>query len=230
MAAVQASSASSANSDILASLNAKSRSGTNDLVSTSEEVQNRFLKLLVTQLKNQDPLNPLDNAAVTTQISQINTVTGIERLNTTLETLLSTYNDGQAVQAAALIGKSVLVGGSGLVLANGQASAGVSLAEPADNLTLTILGGGGGVVQSQTLGARDAGSFAFTWDGKTDAGADALPGTYSFKVDAVRGGEKVAAEALQIGTVSALVRDKGGFQLDLGGLGRVDFSKVRQIL
>jgi flagellar basal-body rod modification protein FlgD len=75
-------------------------------------VQNRFLKLLVTQLQNQDPLNPLDNAAVTTQLSQINTVTGIERLNATLETLLNTFNDGQAMQAAALIGKSVLVAGS----------------------------------------------------------------------------------------------------------------------
>lgn len=227
MAAVQASSSSS---DILASLNAQSRAGTSALVSTSEEVQNRFLKLLVTQLKNQDPLNPLDNAAVTTQISQINTVTGIERLNATLETLLSTYNDGQAVQAAALIGKSVLVRGSGLVLANGTASGGVNLAEPVDDVMLTILGAGGSVLQSQRLGARDAGSFAFSWDGKTAAGGDAPPGSYGFTVDAVRGGEKVAAETLQIGTVSALVREKSGFQLDLGGLGRVDFGKVQQIL
>ncbi|WP_291994527.1 flagellar hook assembly protein FlgD [Candidatus Accumulibacter sp. ACC003] len=230
MTTVQASSASSANNDILASVNAQSRSGSNELVSTSEAVQNRFLKLLVTQLKNQDPLNPLDNAAVTTQISQINTVTGIERLNTTLESLLATYNDGQAVQAAALIGKNVLVGGSGLLLADGAASGGVSLAEPVDDVLLSILGAGGNVLQSQRLGARDAGSFAFTWDGKTAAGADATPGSYGFAVEAVRGGEKVAAEALQIGTVSALVRNKGSFQLDLGGLGRVELSKVQQIL
>ena len=227
MEAVQSSSSSS---DILSALNTQSRAGTSELVSTSEEVQNRFLKLLVTQLKNQDPLNPLDNAAVTTQISQINTVTGIERLNATLETLLSTYNDGQAVQAAALIGKSVLVAGSGLVLAGGQASAGVSLAEPADNVTLTILGAGGNVLQSQHLGAREAGSFAFTWDGQTAAGTAAPAGSYAFTVNAVRGSEPVSAEALQIGTVSALARGKTGFQLDLGGLGRVDFSKVQQIL
>jgi flagellar basal-body rod modification protein FlgD len=110
---------------------------------TGEEVQNRFLKLLVTQLQNQDPLNPLDNAAVTTQISQINTVTGIERLNATLETLLNTFNDGQAMQAAALIGKSVLVAGSGLSLANGQAGGGVNLAGPADSVTLKILDAAG---------------------------------------------------------------------------------------
>jgi flagellar basal-body rod modification protein FlgD len=227
MESVQSSTSSS---DILASLNAQAKSGSNQLLSTTEDVQNRFLKLLVTQLKNQDPLNPLDNAAVTTQISQINTVTGIERLNTTLETLLGSYNEGQAVQAAALIGKNVLVGGAGLALANGQANGGVNLAESADNVTLTIFGAGDNVIQSERLGARDAGSFAFTWDGMTAQGVPAPAGTYRFSVNAVRGSDTVAAEALQIGTVNALVREKGSYQLDLGGLGRVAFDKVQQIL
>jgi len=229
MAAVQSSTAAS---DIFAALNAqvKGSSTVADATSTSEAVQNRFLKLLVTQLKNQDPLNPLDNAAVTTQISQINTVTGIEKLNATLETLLNTYNEGQAMQAAGLIGKSVMVAGSKLALADGEAIGGVNLAGAADSVKLTILDAAGKVVQSQALGAREAGSFAFNWDGKTDTGSIAPAGNYSFKVDAVRGGEKVAAEALQIGTVSALVRGKSGFQLELGGLGRVDFDKVEQIL
>lgn len=198
--------------------------------SSISEAQNRFLKLLTTQLKNQDPLNPLDNAAVTTQISQINTVTGIERLNATLETLLGTYTDGQAMQAAGLIGKEVLVAGSRLSLAGGTANGGVNLSEPADSVKLTILDAAGRVVQSQKLGAHEAGSFNFVWDGKTDTGASAPDGKYSFAVEATRGGEKVPAETLQIGTVSALVRDKNRFQLDLGELGRVDFDKVQTIL
>ena len=219
----------SAASTIFSALNAGSGdSGT--AATSSEEVQNRFLKLLVTQLQNQDPLNPLDNAAVTTQLSQINTVTGIERLNATLETLLNTYNDGQAMQAAALIGRNVLVAGSRLSLANGQAGGGVNLAGPADSVTLKILDAAGTVVQSQNLGAREAGSFSFVWDGRSDAGLVMPPGSYGFTVDAARGGEKVSAEALQIGMVSALVRGKSGFELELGGLGRVDFDKVQQIL
>ena len=144
--------------------------------------------------------------------------------------MLGTYNEGQAVQAAALIGKNVLVGGSGLALVNGQANGGVNLAGPADNVTLTILGAGNNVIQSERLGARDAGSFAFTWDGMTAQGAAAPDGSYRFTVNAVRGNETVGAEALQIGTVNALVRDKGSYQLDLGGLGRVAFDKVQQIL
>ena len=228
MAAVQSTNSAS---DVYAALNAQAKkASTTDSASTSDAVQNRFLKLLTTQLQNQDPLNPLDNAAVTSQISQISTVTGIEKLNTTLETLLGTYSDSQAMQAASLIGKSVLVAGSGLSLADGEAGGGVNLAGPADRVTLTILDAAGKTVQSQSLGAREAGNFSFAWDGKTASGVAAPAGNYRFTVDAVRGGEKVSAETLQIGTVSALVKDKGTFQLELGGLGRVDFSKVQQIL
>ena len=216
-------------SDVFAAINAQSKAGTADASSSSEEVQNRFLKLLVTQLKNQDPLNPLDNAAVTTQISQISTVTGIENLNATMQTLLSNFNDGQSMQAAGLLGKHVLVPGSRLALSDGEAGGGANLAGPADKVTLSILDAAGKVVQRQNLGARDAGSFSFTWDGQTDAGTAAPPGNYSFTITAVRGSESVAAETMQLGTVSALVRDKGTFQLELAGLGRVDFNKVQQI-
>jgi len=216
-------------SDVFAAINAQSKAGTADASSSSEEVQNRFLKLLVTQLKNQDPLNPLDNAAVTTQISQISTVTGIENLNATMQTLLSNFNDGQSMQAAGLLGKRVLVPGSRLALSDGEAGGGANLAGPADKVTLSILDAAGKVLQSRNLGAREAGSFSFTWDGQTDAGTAAPPGNYSFSITAVRGSESVAAETMQLGTVSALVRDKGAFQLELAGLGRVDFNKVQQI-
>ena len=222
--------ATSSASDVFALLNSKSGAGASDAMSTSEEVQNRFLKLLVTQLKNQDPLNPLDNAAVTSQISQISTVTGIEKLNTTLETLLNTFSEGQSMQAAGLLGKSVLVAGSQLALTAGKASGGVNLGGPADSVKLSILDAAGRVVQSQELGGHEAGNFSFVWDGKSDSGAAVPDGKYSFVVNAVRGDEKVPAETLQVGTVSALVRDKNQFQLDLGVLGKVDFDKVQQIL
>ena len=227
MATVQAANSTS---ELFATLNAQGKTAAAGSGSTSEEVQNRFLKLLVTQLKNQDPLNPLDNAAVTTQISQINTVTGIERLNATLETMLGTYNDGQAVQAAALIGKKVLVAGSTLTLVDGEATGGAYLSGAADRVTVSIVDAGGRTVQQQNLGAREAGSFSFSWDGQTDGGALAPPGSYRFTVDAVAGGEKVAAEALQFGSVSAVVRGKSGFELELGGVERVSFDKVQQVL
>lgn len=227
MASVQSGNSAS---EAFAALNAQAKGASSASASTSEEVQNRFLKLLVTQLKNQDPLNPLDNAAVTTQVSQISTVTGIEKLNTTLESLLGTYNETQAMQATGLIGKNVLVPGSRLALANGSAAGGVSLAGPADRVTVKVLDATGSIVQSQDLGARDAGSFSFVWDGRNDAGQIMPPGNYRFTVNAVRGSDKVSSEVLQLGTVSALVRREGGFALELAGIGRVDFAQVEQIL
>lgn len=198
--------------------------------SAPEDPQDRFLKLLVTQLKNQDPLNPLDNAQVTSQLAQMSTVSGIERLNTSLSSLIESVGNSQSMQAAEMIGKSVLVPGSQMILAKGAAFAGVSLAAAADQVTLSILDASGTVIQSQKLGAREPGVFNIAWDGMTDAGVAAPDGTYTFSVKATRGNDTVTAEALQIGTVSALVRAQNGFLLDLGALGTVDFKSVYQII
>ena len=228
MATVQSTNSSS---DLFASINAaNAKSSTATATSTAQDSQDRFLKLLVTQLKNQDPLNPMDNAQMTTQLAQINTVSGIEKLNTTLGTLLDSFSSSQAIQSAGMIGKDVLVAGSQLSLAKGLGFGGVKLAGAADQVTVNILDSSGKVVQTENLGAHDAGTFDFSWDGKTDAGATAPDGTYKFSVTATQAGNKVVADTLQIGTVSALVRANSGFLLDLGALGTVDFKNVQQIL
>src|SRR5436190_24386636 len=74
----------------------------------------RFLKLLVTQMQNQDPLNPMDNAQVTSQMAQINTVNGIETLNTTVSGLNAQFVQMQALQGAALVGHDVTVKGNNM--------------------------------------------------------------------------------------------------------------------
>lgn len=197
---------------------------------SAEEQQDRFLKLLVTQLKNQDPLNPMDNAQMTSQMAQMSTVSGIERLNSTLNSLVDNIGTSQSMQAASMIGKGVLVPGSQLTLSNGAAYAGINLASAADQVTLKIMDSSGNVIQTEKLGAHDAGVFNIAWDGVLADGTKATDGNYKFSVEAVQGGNKVTATALQIGTVSALVRSSNGFLLDLGALGTVDFSDVQQIL
>ena len=214
-------------SDPFAAINAAGKTTT---TTSTEDTQDRFLKLLVTQLKNQDPLNPMDNSEMTSQLAQMSTVSGIEKLNTTLSSLVDSVGTSQSMQAAAMIGKNVLVSGNQLALANGAAYGGVGLSGAADQVTLKIVDKSGAVVQTTQLGAREAGVFNIAWDGMTDAETQAADGNYTFSVEAVRGGEKVAAEALQFGTVSALVRSSSGFLLDLGALGTVDFNNVQQIL
>ena len=196
----------------------------------AEDQQDRFLTLLVTQLKNQDPLNPMDNAQMTSQMAQMSTVSGIEKLNTTLNSLVDNIGTSQSTQAASMIGKGVLVPGSGLTLSDGAAYAGINLESAADQVTLKIMDSSGNVIQTEKLGAHEAGVFNIGWDGKLADETTAPAGNYTFSVEAVQGGNTVTATALQIGTVSALVRSSNGFLLDLGSLGTVDFSDVQQIL
>ena len=195
----------------------------------AEDQQDRFLTLLVTQLKNQDPLNPMDNAQMTSQMAQMSTVSGIEKLNTTLNSLVDNIGTSQSMQAASMIGKGVLVPGSGLTLSDGAAYAGINLESAADQVTLKIMDSSGNVIQTEKLGAHEAGVFNIGWDGKLADETTAPAGNYTFSVEAVQGGNTVTATALQVGTVSALTRTSSGFQLDLGSLGTVDFSDVLEV-
>src|SRR5690348_4104524 len=152
-----------------------------------EDLQDRFLKLLVTQMKNQDPLNPLDNAQVTSQLAQISTVNGIEKLNTTIQAMASSFAAGQSLQAAGMIGKDVLVPASALSLAGGNALFGVDLKQPADQVKVSIYDASGRQVRTMDLGAQAAGSLALAWDGKGSDGAQAADGDYRVSVSAVHG-------------------------------------------
>lgn len=215
-------------SSALAALNSSSSSKSS--TSSAEDIQNRFLTLLVAQLENQDPLNPLDNTEITSQLAQMSTVQGIEQLNGSLSTLLTNLAETQAVQASALIGNTVLVPGNNLTLKEGSAYGGVYLDSAADQVTVSIMDSTGKVIQTQTLGENEAGSLLFKWDGSTSSGTAAADGAYTFKVTATSGTSTVDAEAHQLGTVSALVRTaSGGFQLDLGSLGTFDFDDVQQV-
>jgi flagellar basal-body rod modification protein FlgD len=197
--------------------------------STTTDAQDRFLKLLTTQLKNQDPLNPLDNAQMTSQLAQISTVDGIEKLNATLQKLLSSSVDAEAMQAAALVGHQVMIAGNGLTLGDAGAVGGIELGSAADQVSVTIKDVNGIVMNTVNLGKLDAGVSNFTWDGNNDAGVRAVNGAYSIAVAATRGTEKVAATALQLAGVQNINRGSQGVSLNLGSSGLVTLSDIKQI-
>lgn len=199
-------------------------------VSVINEAENRFLTLLTTQLKNQDPLNPLENAQLTMQLAQISTVNGIEKLNATLQNLVAGMNESQTMQAAALVNRGVLVPGSSLALGEQGGIAGLELASAADEAVVTIKDANGLVMRSINLGALSAGIHPFVWDGLTDAGVAAVPGQYSFDIGAQRGADRVPATALTYGMVQAVTRAGSGLTLDVGTLGAFTLGDVRQIL
>ena len=188
--------------------------------------EDRFLKLLVTQMQNQDPLNPMDNAQVTSQMAQINTVTGIDKLNTTVQGLNSQFVQMQALQGASLMGKGVLVAGNKMTMAEdgktGQAA--FSLGGAADAVKVEVLNAGGHVVDTVDMGAEAAGMHGFTWtvpSSVTDTTG------LTFRVTATSGKAAVTSTALMQDAVVAV--NAGGDQLTLSLLrsGDVPYSAVK---
>lgn len=197
---------------------------------SGNDAQDKFLKLLVAQLKNQDPLNPLDNAEITSQMAQISAVSGIDTLNTTLQAMAASFSAGESLQATAMIGRRVLTAGSTLQLENGGAAGGVYLPRSADKLVISIRDGSGQLVHMADLGAQPAGVVGFQWDGAVDSGAAAAPGSYRFEVEAVQGGNKIDATALTLGLVSGVSQGRSGVSLNVNGIGAVALADVKQVM
>jgi len=197
--------------------------------STVQDTQDRFLKLLVTQMKNQDPLNPMDNSQVTSQMAQLSTVSGIDKLNTTLQAMSSSFAASQSLQAAGMIGHSVLAPGSILLLQGGAAAGGFELKQPVDHAVVTIKGAAGNVLASMDMGAQQAGNVMFQWNGLTNSGANAADGYYTFEVSATQGGQKVDAANLALGKVGSVSLGTSGVTFNTDVLGSVDVTTVKQI-
>jgi len=195
----------------------------------AENTQDRFLKLLVTQMKNQDPLKPLDNAEVTSQLAQISTVSGIDKLNTTLKLLSSDYEDSQSIAATAMIGRDAFVPGRSIQLEKNAAIAGIELAQPVDELKVTISDSHGVAIRNIDLKAYPAGISTIGWDGETDSGAKAADGEYTFEVSATQGGKDIKVNTLALGSVNSISHGEQGTLLDMGKLGLVSLSDIKQV-
>jgi flagellar basal-body rod modification protein FlgD len=197
---------------------------------TAAEASNRFMTLLVAQMKNQDPLSPMDNAAVTSQMAQLSTVTGIDKLNATLASLKTDMQSTSAVQATSMIGHGVLTAGSTMTLAGSAVSFGTNLVGAADNVKVVVHGENGSIVRTMELGSRDAGATTSEWDGKTDSGSMAPAGKYTFTVTAEQGGNAVAATPMTYGMVTSVSTGPSGTKLNLASHQSVDLSDVREII
>jgi flagellar basal-body rod modification protein FlgD len=183
----------------------------------------RFLKLLVTQLQNQDPLNPLDNAQLTSQLAQINTVNGISTLNTTVKSLSSQFTQLQALQGAALVGHDVTVTGNRLEVNGGEAAGGFELANAADAVKVEVLDGSGRVVDTLLMGAETGGTHAFNWQAPTAADGTA----FTFRVTATSGTNAVATAALMRDRVMGVSSSSDGLVLQTLHTGNVPYAQVK---
>jgi flagellar basal-body rod modification protein FlgD len=196
----------------------------------TEDMQTRFLTLLTTQLRNQDPMNPMENAELTSQLAQMSTVDGIERLNQMFQQFVSSQESAEAMQAAALVGRGVLVEGKGMILTEAGGVGGFELDVPADRVVITIKDSAGLEVGTIELEDVGAGSHNFVWDGTAVDGQKAAPGIYSMSIEARASGEKVAAKTLEFGQVTGVIRGPKSTDLQVGSLGIFQFDDIKQIL
>lgn len=236
-------------SDLLTAMNGTSSSSSTTTSSSSldnnspDAIQNRFLTLLIAQMKNQDPSNPMDNSQLTTQMAQLSTVTGISQLNDSLSTLMSNLNSSQALSTANMIGHSVLAPGNSIQLtsdttkdASGtettsqKAVFGVNLSGTASSVVVTIKDSSGAVVHTTDLGTQAAGVVPVIWDGSNDTGGKVADGNYTFTVSASNNGTAVTASTLSFGTVSSVSTASDGVKLNVTNVGTIKPTDVVQIL
>ena len=187
--------------------------------------EDRFLKLLVAQMANQDPLNPMDNAQVTSQMAQISTVNGIDKLNTTVQGLNQQFVQMQALQGASLVGRDVILPGDRLTTNDaGLVQGGFELGSAADSVKIEVLNAGGHVIDSIELGAEGSGRHGFEW--KPKAGIDATLGD-RFRVIAKSGTTTLSATPLMRDRVDAVSAGGETLSLELRMSGSVAYSQIR---
>lgn len=210
-------------------------SSSNGTASNAADMQNQFLTLLIAQLKNQDPTAPMDNSQMTSQMAQISTVSGIEKLNETVQSVTSQFSSMQMLQGASMIGRTVLSEGNSLGVAVQDAEDGTrtisgtaafDLAGPAANVSVTITDASGKLVDTIEMGTATAGRNYFTWDGSAYEGDTS---NLRFKVTAKNGDEAVTASTLSPNAVIATSISNGSLMLELGNGSSINYNSVKAV-
>tara|TARA_R110001592_G_scaffold65634_5_gene201270 strand:+ start:26466 stop:27152 length:687 start_codon:yes stop_codon:yes gene_type:complete len=195
--------------------------------------KNEFLKLLVTQMNNQDPLSPQENGEFIAQLAQFSTVEGIETLNTSMESLVTGYQSSQALQASSLVGRTVIVPADQAIVNTAEGIKGqLALPSASDNVYVNVTDAAGSVVTRLNLGRQPSGMHNFVWDGKDSSGNLMPSGRYKFDAQAsIEGANKQLATLLpaNVDSVSLGNGKGGGMMLNVAGLGSISLSNIVSI-
>ncbi len=191
--------------------------------------QSDFLTLLTTQLKNQDPLSPMDNTQMVAQMAQFSSVAGISEMNKTLSSVATKLGSTTASDAMSYVGKTVLTEGStAYPRASGSLDGAVELDDDATQVTVSISDANGGTLRNLTLGAQKKGTATFDWDGKDGAGNSAGDGPFTVTALATAGDKTVTSRTLVWAPVESVsLPSSGSPTLKVLGVGDVNPADVR---
>ena len=222
------------NTDALQSLGiASNRENSNKANANKNELgQQQFLELMVAQVRNQDPFEPMENGDFLSQIAQFSTVNGIQDLQESFSTVAGSLSSNQALQASALVGRSVMVNSEvGVLQKEGTLSGAIGLPSDSNTVTAKFYNAAGELVRELPLGAQEKGIIEFSWDGLADDGSRAPAGAYRIVASANLDGEDVALATLVKDNVESVIlgRPGEGTILNLSALGATDFNSVEEI-
>ncbi|AZF12173.1 Flagellar basal-body rod modification protein FlgD [Pseudomonas sp. R2-37-08W] len=221
--------------------NSKVKDASNNVANVSKAAtgdqalgKDAFLQLLVTQLKNQNPLSPQDNGAFVAQLAQFSSLEGINTLNDSVNNISSNFSSSQALQASSLVGRSIITQTDKALVDTSKSMTGsVAVTAATGNVSVKITDKDGNVVRTLDLGAQSAGTSDFIWDGKNDAGEVAPAGTYTFAASTKNDkGDAVALATSLPATVTSVTLSKTGGEMLLnlaGGMGSVKLSQIQTI-
>ena len=192
--------------------------------------KNEFLNLLVAQLNNQNPLEPQGNGEFIAQLAQFSSLEGIQQLNSSVSSMLSSYQSSQALQASSLVGRKVIVPSEKAVVDTSESfKASTILPVSSSNVYVNVYDSAGSVVTRINLGEQAAGNVSFIWDGKDSSGNLMPPGTYKFEAQATYGTETKGLYTLLPANVDSVTLGRNELMLNLAGLGSVPLSQVQVI-
>ncbi|MCW8917927.1 MAG: flagellar hook assembly protein FlgD [Gammaproteobacteria bacterium] len=190
-----------------------------------------FMTLMIAQMQYQDPLEPMSNEDFVAQLAQFSASTGIQDLNTSFDSMSTSLQSYQALQASTLVGRSVLLSSdSGLLDEGGSVDGMINLTSSTQQLTLGIYDQSGALVRREYMGMQSSGTVPFEWNGLGDDGTPAAAGVYEVRAEALVDGKTAAMETLVYSDVESVsISSRGGVLLNLAGVGSADLSDVYQI-
>ena len=190
---------------------------------SAKDLSQNFLKMLTVQLQNQDPLNPMDNAAMTAQLAALNQVDGINKLNTSVTSLVAQMQSANFMNLASSVGKTALSAGSKAYYSGNPVSMAAKLDTSVSSLKAVIRDSNGQIVSKFDFGAAASGVTDFIWDGADDSGNEVPQGMYTLELTATDSQGKVSYPDSYVGAMVASIGQEGS---DL----RVGLSDGRNIL
>ncbi|MBL1273515.1 MAG: flagellar basal-body rod modification protein FlgD [Marinobacter maritimus] len=193
--------------------------------------KNEFMELMLAQLKNQNPLEPQDNGEFISQLAQFSSLEEMQSLSASVDDVVGQFRSTQALQASAMVGKTVLAPSEvGILGAEGEISGNIEVPASTGGVRLSIASASGELVRQIDLGSSSAGVKAFSWDGRDGNGNSLPPGPYRIVAEASYSEGSLQLPTLVSANVDSVsLGQNGSVTLNLAGMGSIALSDVQQI-